>query len=95
MLRRAVHCDDESSDAHNRLGVLLLASGRVAEGHAHLHRAHGLAPTDSGVLLHLAQACALLGRLDEAVVHVTSAERCGADPALAEAVRREIFAKPA
>jgi Flp pilus assembly protein TadD len=95
LLRRAVRYDDESPDAHNRLGILLVASGRVGEGHSHLVRAHSLAPTDPSPLLHLAQACALLGRAAEAEAHVVAAERCGADPQLVHAVRREILARPA
>ena len=90
VLRRAVRHDGDSADAHNRLGILLVASGRVEEGHRHLVRAHGLAPTDPSPLLHLAQACALMGRGEEAAAHVVAAERCGADPQMANAVRREI-----
>lgn len=95
LLRRAVRYDAQSPDAHNRLGILLVASGRVAEGHGLLLRAHELAPTDPSPLLHLAQACALLGRHEEAEAHVATAERCGADPAMVVAVRHEILAKPA
>ena len=95
MLRRAVRHDGESPDAHNRLGILLVSTARVAEGHAHLVRAHELAPSDPSPLLHLAQACALLGRLPEAEAHVLAAEGCGADPQMVHAVRREIFARPA
>lgn len=94
-LRRALRHDDASPDAHNRLGILLVSSGRLAEGHAHLERAHALAPMDPSPLLHLAQACALLGRTDEAEAHVVAAERRGADPATVQAVRREILARPA
>ena len=95
LLRRAVRYDEQSPDAHNRLGILLVSSGRVEEGHRLLARAHELAPTDPSPLLHLAQACALLGRSAEAEAHVAAAERCGADPAMVEAVRREILARPA
>lgn len=95
LLRRALRHDHESVDAHNRLGILLVANGRVDEGHALLARAHQLAPHDPSPLLHLAQACALLGRADEAERLVGDAERCGADPQLARAVRAEILAKPA
>ena len=92
---RALRHDTESVDAHNRLGILLVANGRVDEGHALLARAHQLAPHDPSPLLHLAQACALLGRADEAERLVGDAEKCGADPQLARAVRAEILAKPA
>lgn len=95
LLRRAVRYDEQSPDAHNRLGILLVASGRVEEGHRLLVRAHELAPSDPSPLLHLAQACALLGRPAEAEAHVAAAARCGADPAMVEAVRREILARPA
>ena len=95
LLRRALRCDAESVDAHNRLGILLVASGRLDEGHALLVRAHTLAPHDPSPLLHLAQACALLGRVDDAERMVAAAEQCGADPQLARAVRAEILAKPA
>ncbi len=92
LLRRALRLDHESPDAHNRLGILLVASGRVAEGHELLQRAHLLAPADPSPLLHLAQACALLGRMADADAHVTAAENRGADPALVQAVRAEIHA---
>ncbi len=95
LLRRALRFDDACPDAHNRLGILLVASGRTEEGAQHLLRAHELAPGDPSPLLHLAQACALLGRHDEAHAHVAAAERNGADPELVHAVRREILAKPA
>lgn len=95
LLRRAVRHGPDSSEAHNRLGILLVGNGRVADGRALLQRAHELAPTDPSPLLHLAQACALLGRVDEAEGHVAAAEQNGADPDLVYAVRREILAKPA
>ncbi len=86
--RRALHLDPQNAEAHNRLGVVLLSRGEVEAGHHHLERAHQLAPLDSGPLLHLAQACALLGRRAEAERHVIAAERAGAAPTLVEAVRR-------
>lgn len=95
LLRRALARHEESPDAHNRLGILLVASGRVDEGHAHLLRAHDLAPHEASPLLHLAQAAALLGRRDQAEAHVAAAERLGADPLLVQAVRREILARSA
>lgn len=86
--RRALHLDERCADAHNRLGVLLVSRGQVEDGHRHLERAHELAPMDSGPLLHLAQACALLGRRAEAERHVIAAERAGAEAGLVKAVRR-------
>jgi Flp pilus assembly protein TadD len=94
-LRRALRLDGDLAEAHNRLGILLVSRGRVEDGHRHLVQAHALAPTESSPLLHLAQACALLGRLDEAGQHIDAAERLGAQPQLVAAVRREVFAKPA
>lgn len=94
-LRRALRCDGQLADAHNRLGILLVSRGQVDEGHRHLVQANALAPQDTSPLLHLAQTCALLGRLDEARQHIDAAERLGADPQLVEAVRREVLAKPA
>ncbi|MCB9878734.1 MAG: tetratricopeptide repeat protein [Planctomycetes bacterium] len=92
LLRRALRCDDDCAEAHNRLGVVLLQKGAIAEGCAHLERAHALAPDDSSTLLHLAQGSALAGRFDEATRHLEAAARRGAEPRLVEAVRREIFA---
>lgn len=94
-LRRALRCDGNLSDAHNRLGILLVSRGRIEEGHRHLVTANALAPHESSPLLHLAQTCALLGRHDEARQHIEAAEQLGADPQLVEAVRREVLAKPA
>lgn len=90
-LRRALRVDDTLPDAHNRLGILLVAQGRLVDGLAHLKRAHALAPTEPSPMLHLAQALALLGRADEARRFVAMAASCGADPELVEAVRREIL----
>lgn len=95
LLRRAIACDCDSVDACNRLGILLVGSGRLDEGHTLLLRAHALAPHDPSPMLHLAQVCALLGRGDEAERLIGQAEKCGADPQLARAVRAEILAKPA
>jgi len=86
--RRAIQLDEQCADAHNRLGILLVSRGQLEDGHRHLQRAHELSPADSGPLLHLAQACALLGRRAEAERHVLAAERAGADPNLVSAVRR-------
>ncbi len=91
-LRRAVRSDDSFADAHNRLGILLVSTGRLEQGHAHLERAHALAPDESSPLLHLAQACALLGRHAEAHRHVAAAQRAGASAELVAAVQREIAA---
>ncbi len=87
LLRRALHRDDGCADAHNRLGILLLTRGDLDQGRAHLLRAHALAPQDASTLLHLAQACALLGDLGAAAGHVAAAERLGAEPGLVAAVR--------
>lgn len=89
-LRRVLAADDAFADAHNRLGILLVSRGRLHEGHAHLQRAHALAPGEASPLLHLAQACALLGRHEEAHRHVEAAQQAGANPDLLAAVRREI-----
>jgi Tfp pilus assembly protein PilF len=91
-LRRALRLDANFGDAHNRLGILLVSRGHVEAGHQHLQQAHALAPHESSPLLHLAQACALLGRIDEARQHIAGAELRGADPQMVEAVRREILA---
>lgn len=90
-LRRALRLDDELYDAHNRLGILLVTKGQLEEGLTHLQRAHGLAPGESSPMLHLAQALALLGRVDEAQRFVELAAEAGADAALVEAVRREVL----
>lgn len=90
LLRRALRYHEACADAHNRLGVVLLQTGRVASGLTELRRAHELAPDDTSTLLHLAQAAALSGQHEQAVEHVDDAARLGADPQLVEAVRREL-----
>ncbi|MEO6597518.1 MAG: hypothetical protein ABIP94_22470 [Planctomycetota bacterium] len=94
-LRRALRCDGDLGEAHNRLGILLIGKGQVQAGLAHLERAHELAPADSSPLLHLAQAHALLGQQAEAQRHLEAARRAGAEPGLLEAVRRELLARGA
>lgn len=92
-LRRALALDPGCADAHNRLGVLLLERGALREGHDHLRTAHQLGPDEAAPLLHLAQACALLGRPDDARQHLAAAQRCGADPQLLAAVEREVSSR--
>jgi tetratricopeptide (TPR) repeat protein len=92
-LRRALAGDPDCADTHNRLGVLLLERGALREGHEHLRTAHRLAPDDAAPLLHLAQACALLGEPTEARQHLVAAQRCGADPQLLAAVEREVASR--
>jgi tetratricopeptide (TPR) repeat protein len=94
VLRRALRADELCADAHNRLGILLLTRGALPSGHSHLQRAHALAPHDASTLLHLAQACALLGQTADAERHVTRAERLGAESSLVAAVRRAIVTPP-
>ncbi|MCK5940546.1 MAG: tetratricopeptide repeat protein [Planctomycetes bacterium] len=92
LLRVAVRLYDECAEAHNRLGIVLLQTGRVDEGDNHLRRANELSPDDTSTLLHLAQSCAMRGDREQAEQQISRAEQLGADPALIEAVRREIRA---
>lgn len=89
-LRRSLALDPAVAEAHNRLGVVLLQTARVAEGLGHLEKAHELAPADTSTLLHLAQAEALSGCHDEADRRLQQAAGLGADPELVAAVRAEI-----
>ncbi|MGE3352714.1 MAG: tetratricopeptide repeat protein [Planctomycetota bacterium] len=91
-LRRALQIDGELAEAHNRLGILLVARGAVACGHDHLVRAGELAPNDPSPRLHLAQACALLGRRGEGERHLRDAEQLGANPQTLAAIRKQFFA---
>jgi tetratricopeptide (TPR) repeat protein len=92
LLRRSLGYYEECAEAHNRLGIVLLQSGRVVDGGGHLSRALQLSPNDTSTLLHLAQAAALSGRYDQAEQHIDRAEALGADQSLVQAVRREIRA---
>lgn len=92
LLRRSVRYSEDCAEAHNRLGIVLLQSGRVQDGCVHLKKAHQLSPSDTSTLLHLAQATALGGHLEDAEEHIRVAEKLGADPQLVQAVRREIRA---
>jgi tetratricopeptide (TPR) repeat protein len=94
-MRRAIACDGSCGEAHNRLGVLLLLLGRADDGHAHLLRAHELAPHDTSPLLHLAQAEAVRGQRAAAEAYLAAAVRLGADPQLLAAVQREVAARGA
>lgn len=87
-LQHALELEPSLGDAHNRLGILLVARGRVAAGHAHLLQAKALQPWEASVHLHLAQATALLGRHDEGEQHLAEAQRLGADAATVATVRR-------
>ena len=92
LLRRALAHDGDCADAHNRLGALLLEGSRNEESYRHLRRAFELAPEDSATLLHLAQAAARIGKLDEARQHVRAAAQFGASSKLVSAVLRKIEA---
>ena len=92
LLRRALAHDGDCADAHNRLGALLLEGARNEESYRHLRRAFELAPEDSATLLHLAQAAARIGKLDEARQHVRAAAQFGASSKLVSAVLRKIEA---
>ncbi|MAD33016.1 MAG: hypothetical protein CMJ88_04590 [Planctomycetes bacterium] len=92
LLRRALAYDADCADAHNRLGALLLEEARNEESYRHLLRAFELAPEDSATLVHLAQAAARIGRLDEARQHLRAAAQFGASSKLVSAVLRKIEA---
>lgn len=94
-LRQALALDNELAEAHNRLGILLVARGQVEAGHEHLERAGTLAPNDPSPQMHLAQACALLGRRGDGERYLEAAQRLGANPQLLEAIRRQFFAQGA
>lgn len=91
-LRHSLALDGELAEAHNRLGILLVARGQVEAGHQHLQRAVVLAPTDPSPQMHLAQACALLGRRGDGEQYLQVAERLGANPRLLAAIRQQFFA---
>ncbi len=91
-LRHALQLDGQLAEAHNRLGILLVARGQVQAGHEHLQRAGMLAPTDPSPQLHLAQACALLGRHRDGEHYLQVAERLGANPQTLAAIRQQFFA---
>jgi len=91
-LRHALALDGELAEAHNRLGILLVARGDVEAGHDHLQQAGRLAPTDPSPQMHLAQACALLGRRGDGERYLQAAEQLGASPQLVAAIRRQFFA---
>lgn len=90
-LRRALSLQPDLGEAHNRLGILLVARGRVAKGYGHLLQALALAPGDPSVRVHLAQACALMGRKPEGEQHLAEAARLGASAATVAAVRKGFF----
>ena len=92
LLRRALRHDEGCSDAHNRLGALLLEDGRDADAYVHLRRAQELAPEDPATLIHLAQAAARVGRPEEAKQHLQAAARHGAPAQTVSAVLRKIEA---
>jgi Tfp pilus assembly protein PilF len=90
-LRKALALEPALGDAHNRLGILLVARGRVEQGHAHLVQAQALLPAEPSVRLHLAQAAALLGRRAEGEQYIADAERLGAGAEEVAAIRRGFF----
>lgn len=94
-LRRALGIDDNLGEAHNRLGILLLSQGNLDLGTQHLLRAGLLSPGDPAPRLHLAQAFALLGRVQEGERHLVEAERLGANPQTLAAIRAQFFARGA
>ena len=61
------------ADAHDELGVLLFAAGRLDEAIAHLRKAVDLAPGSAVAHSDLGGALAQAGRRDEALQHIRRA----------------------
>jgi len=89
--RKALARDGQLADAHNRIGILLVARGRAEDGYGHLKEAVQSMPRDSASRLHMAQACRLTGRIAEGREHLAEAERLGARPESVLEVREQFF----
>ncbi len=90
-LRKALYIDPDMGEVRNRLGILLVARRRYAEGFEHLRRAVGLLPNEASVWLHYAQACHFVGREDEGRDALARAVQCGAEHGAVAAVRDAFF----
>ena len=94
-LRKALALDDCLSEAHNRLGILLVGRGDLDGGYTHLLTAESLAPSDPSPQLHLAQTCALMGRHRDGERHLGRAEELGARSDMVVAIRQKFFRRGA
>lgn len=90
-LRRALEVNPDCGEAHNRLGILLVARGRYGEARDHLHDAMRLLPDEPSPRIHLAQACHYLGEADAGRAALAEAERLGGDQKTLAAVREAFF----
>ena len=68
-------------DAHNNLGLALVAKGRIEEGIEHYQRALELRPQTGATHLNLGIALGLLGRTEKAIEHYVEAVRLEPDHA--------------
>lgn len=91
-LRRALQEDQDLPEAANRLGILLVVQGKVAEGLPLLEQAVAGLPSEPAPRLHLAQACAASGDRATGERHLAAAESLGADPDHVATVRNAFFA---
>ena len=90
--RRALQEEADLPEAANRLGILLVAQGKVGEGIPWLEQAVAGLPGEASPRLHLAQACAASGDRAAGERHLAAAETLGADPEHIASVRAAFFA---
>ena len=86
--RKALALDANQADARLGLGALALDRMDYEQAILELSRAAALRPGDPAMLNELGVACALAGRLDEAILHFSSSLRLKADPKVADNLRK-------
>ena len=86
--RKALALDAHQADARLGLGALALDRMDYEQAIHELSRAAALRPGDPAMLNELGVACALAGRLDEAILHFSSSLRLKADAKVADNLRK-------
>ena len=85
---KALALDTNQADAHLGLGGLALDRMDFGKAIDELSRAAALRPADAAMRNELGVACALAGRLDEAVLHFRASLRLRSDPKVADNLRK-------
>lgn len=95
LLQPYLRANPQDADGHNLLGFSLRKLGRHAESEAAYDRALAIDPAHLGAHEYRGELMLILGRRDEALVHLQALERlCGQQCEEYQELRRALDAKP-
>jgi tetratricopeptide (TPR) repeat protein len=92
VLQPYLRAQPQDADGHNLLGFSLRKLGRHAESEAAYDRALAIDPTHLGAHEYRGELMLVLGRRDQALVHLQALERlCGLQLALSLLLHRQVI----